>query len=174
MGSMRFATVHDRTFTLTGMFGRRTVEVVNVPRGWYPKSVRYRDKDITDVPTEFKAGSEPAVVEILLSTRGAVVSGRVVDDQGNPMSRGRVVMFPAEPSSWGSDQLASVAVSKAGTFEIGPQRGGEYLIIALDPTMDPPQPGERDELARLAETAERVTLRDEEHQTIDLRLVGRQ
>lgn len=66
------------------VYGRRTLELVNVPRGWYVKSIRYAGNEIIDGPTTFKDSEEPAI-EVLLSNRGAVVTGRVTDDRGNPV-----------------------------------------------------------------------------------------
>ena len=51
--------------------------------------------------------------------------------------------------------------------------GGNYFIVALEPGATPPPMDERDAWARLAKVAERVTLRDEEHQTIDLQAIKR-
>jgi hypothetical protein len=54
-----------------------------------------------------------------------------------------------------------------------PCGGGDYLIVALDPSVTPPRLDERDDLARLSKSAERITLGDEEHQTINLRALRR-
>jgi hypothetical protein len=171
-GSFRPGLVgEDRIFTLTGMFGKRTIDVANVPRGWYVKSIRYGDKEIVDVPTEFKAGTDPAALEILLSRRGAVVTGRVLDERGVPPRGARVLMLPADQARWSMFQLATATASGTGAFRIGPQRGGDYLIIALPPT-EIPDPGDRVRLARLAASAERITLSADEERTVDLRVAG--
>lgn len=39
--SHRSALWNDRIFTLSGIFGRRTLQIVNVSRGWYVKSIRW-------------------------------------------------------------------------------------------------------------------------------------
>jgi hypothetical protein len=161
----------DRIFTLTGMFGKRTIDVANVPRGWYVKSIRYEGKDIIDVPTEFKAGTDPAALEIVLSSRGAVVAGRVLDDRGEPVRGARVIMLPADPARRNRLDLTYATASRAGTFRVGPQRGGDYLIIALAPQTELPDPRDRDRLARLAESGERLTLSADEERTLDLRVV---
>jgi hypothetical protein len=160
----------DRAFLLEGMFGARTLELLNVPRPWYVKAIRYHDKDITDVPVEFKASSDPSGLEIVLSTRGAVVSGRVLDDRGNPVSDGRVVMFSADPATWLRRYVRSVSISKAGAFQTAPHRRGDYFIVALDASTPPPDYGDRDGFARLAKIAERISLGDEEQLTLDLPL----
>ncbi len=144
------------------------------PRGWYVKAVRYRDRDVTDVPTEFRASTDPSALEVVMSTRGAMLSGRVLDEIGNTVTGVRVVIFSAARARWNDQRLTVVAVSKEGTYQIGPLRGGEYFVVALDPSAVPPQPSSRSELAPLAETAERITLSGEGQQTMDLRLVKRE
>jgi hypothetical protein len=160
----------DRAFLLEGMFGARTLEVMNVPAPWYVKAIRYHDKDIIDVATEFKASSDPSVLEIVLSTRGAVVSGRVVDDRGNPVSGGRVLMFSTDPATWARRYVRSVPISKTGAFQTAPHRRGDYFIVALDASTAPPDYGDGEGFARLAKIAERISLANEEQLTMDLRL----
>jgi hypothetical protein len=90
----------DRVFYLGRMFGTRTLEVLNVPRGWYVKSIQYEGKDITNTPVEFTGSRDPSRLEIVLSNRGGVVSGRVVDDREEAASGARVILFPANPEQW--------------------------------------------------------------------------
>ncbi len=100
-GSSRSAVVDaDRTFRLTRMFGKQMLDVANVPRGWYVKSIRYAGKEIIDVATEFKAGTDPSALEIVLSNRGATIAGRVMDERGEPVRGARVVMVPTDPARW--------------------------------------------------------------------------
>jgi protocatechuate 3,4-dioxygenase beta subunit len=160
----------DGAFTIEGVFGRRTLEVFNVPPGWFVKSIRYKDKEIIDVPTEFKAGTDPMELEIILSTRGATVVGRVVDDSGNPAKGVRVVLVPVNPARRNSYEPFSAAVAANGEFRLGPQRGGDYFILAL-PAGSIPVASDTDRMAQLAESAERITLGDEEQLTLDLRVV---
>ena len=164
----------NREFLLKRMYGRRLLDFANVPRGWYVKAVRYRDRDVTDVPTEFRASTDPSALEIVMSTRGAMLSGRVLDEIGNPVTGASVVVFSADRARWNDVRLTVVPVSKEGTYQAGPLRGGDYLIVPLDPSAIPPQPATRSELAPLAETAERITLSGEGQQTMDLRLVKRE
>ena len=172
MGGSRGASVgEDGVFYLDRMFGTRKLDVFNIPRGWYVKSIAYEGKDITYAPTEFKGSRDPALLEVVLSNRGGVVSGRVVDERGEPVRGSRVILFPANPELWNERQVLGVNVSPGGTFKLGPQRAGDYLVVAFDPSTLPPNLIDRERLARLAPDAERITLREDEERTIDLRVV---
>jgi protocatechuate 3,4-dioxygenase beta subunit len=170
-GSSRHARMRDdRTFTLEGMFGTRVLAVENVPRGWHVKSIRYGAKEIADEPVEFKGGPDAPIVEIVLSNRGAVVTGRVLDDGGNPARGARVVVLWAGARA-GARPVAETRVSSTGVFRAGPVRGGDYLVVALPASAPPFQLAEWDRLARLAAVAERVTLGELDERVLDLRVV---
>ena len=172
LGGARSAAVgDDRVFYLDRMFGRRKLEVLNVPRGWYVKSIQYEGKEITHTPAEFTGSRDPSRLEIILSSRGAVVTGRVVDERGEPAPGARVILFPANPELWEMRQVAGINVAATGTFKLGPQPAGEYLVIAFYTSEQPAGLNDRERLTRLALDAERVTLRENEERTLDLRVL---
>ncbi len=162
--------VDDNRFTLKGAFGRRVLELVNVPRAWYVKSIRYGGREIIDEPTIFKDSAEPAI-EIVLSNRGAVVTGRVTDDQGNAAPGATILMFETDPQRMLWRYPSSTRASPTGEFRVGPVRGGDYFVVALPANTRPMQPGESRRFQKLAAAAERVTLGDLDERTVDLRLV---
>jgi hypothetical protein len=77
-------------------------------------------------------------------------------------------MFSADPGRWGRGDQPLASAMAAGTFRIGPQRGGEYLLAVIKADEPAPDPSDRDSLSRLSETAERIALLDEEENTITL------
>lgn len=158
----------ERPFVPTGIFGRRTLEFANVPRGWYVKSVRYEGNEIIDLPTELKAGTDPSRLEVVLSNRGAVVTGRTVDDRGVPVGGARVFLFRADGVQ---SCVTEALIAKDGAFRLGPVRGGDYLILALPLTARAPEIGEWDRLARLAAIAQRLTLDELDARMLDVRVV---
>ncbi|HET9264196.1 MAG TPA: carboxypeptidase-like regulatory domain-containing protein [Vicinamibacterales bacterium] len=161
----------DRTFTLEGITASRTLDVYNVPRGWYVKSIRYENREIFGVPTEFRDGGDRVALEVVLSNRGATVAGRVTDDRGNPARGGRVLMFPAGKARWGYHESSDVPISRGGTFRLGPQRAGDYFIVALASGGAEFNPLDQSRWARLVDIAERITLAREEERVLDLRVV---
>ena len=160
----------DRTFTIKGSFGRRVVDVLNVPRGWFVKSIRYGTTEIIDEAIEFKEtrGDAP-VLDIVLSNRGAVVTGHVADDAGNPVPGALVLMLSKRPN--GTRPISSTTATAAGTFKLDPARPGDYTIVALPRGSRYPQAGEWNRLARLAAQGERVTLGDLDERMVDLQVV---
>lgn len=164
---MRAAVRKDLTFTFEGIFGKRRLDVSNVPRGWFVKSIQYDTKDVTDSPVEFKAARIPPVLRITLSNRGAMILGRVVDDAGQPVARAQVLMLAPD----GTRNQYSASSSSNGTFRAGPLREGTYFVVALPSDTPPIQLGEWDRLSRLQKLAERVTLGELEERTVELRLV---
>ena len=163
-----------RSFKFEGIFGRRTIDIANVPRGWYVKSIKYRGKEVIDTPTEFGASDDPAGLEVLMSNRGGVVSGKVTDDAGKPVRGARVMLLSVNQDRW--TMFASYAGTRAtsaadGTYRFGPQRDGDYFVVAVPSTDMEPAGDDREKLTRLAERAERITLTLGEDRSLDLRVI---
>jgi hypothetical protein len=158
----------DLTFELIDLMGPMTVSVNGLPRGWIVREVRYRGRDITDVPTEFRTGDD--AIEIALTNRGAVVRGRVTDASGNPTTYGRVIIFPADAARrrHPPGHMAG-AVSKNGRFSLQPRRAGDYLIVAVPDTQDR-QFQDLKYFDVLARYAERIVLLEGDLREIDLRM----
>jgi hypothetical protein len=160
----------DLTFRLDKVFGRRTIAVVNMPTGWMHKSVSYKGKDATDVPVELTAGTDPRDLEIVLSNRGAIVSGTVVDERGRP-TRARVLMIPADRARWRSLLTAeSAASSPAGIFRLAPQRSGDYVIVAVSATDPVSDVQDARFFERILASGRSITVTENDRRTIDLTL----
>jgi protocatechuate 3,4-dioxygenase beta subunit len=169
-GSSRMAIVRtDRTFTFEGVFGPRTFDFANVPRGWFVKAVRYHGRDVLDDAVEFKEGGAPSL-EVVLSNRGAYVTGRVTDDRGQPVPRARLFAISADVPIPAQLHRGTASASATGEFRIGPLRGGEYYIVALTSAAEMLQMGQWDRIASLISGAERITVGDLEQRAIDLRV----
>ena len=172
MASARDAMVaSDRTFALTGLFGRRLFEVLNVPHGWYVKSIQYRGHDIADTPTELKASDDPSALAIVLSNRGATISGRVVDYHGEPSWNVQVVMYPVDSARWDESEPTRASVSADGAFRLGPRRPGSYFVAALEWDEAFINGADLELFTQVGKVAERITLTENEERSLDLRVV---
>lgn len=164
----------DLTFELSGLFGPQLLAVSGAPRGWIVKTIRYGGNDIMDVPTQFKDASDPQALEIVLSNRGAVVSGLVLEGSGKPSAGSRVVMFPVESARWRTPMSTPVSSSKDGSFTLSPYRAGDYLIVAVPSSSSVFDYGgpDQDGFAALSKVADRISLVENERRTIELRVVA--
>jgi hypothetical protein len=168
-GSASAQVKPDLTFELSGLFGPLTVQVGNPPRGWIAKSIRFKGEEIIDTLHDFTNARASDLLEILLTSRGARVSGRVLNDRGEPTSDATVMLLPADaakrrsPLSFGP---GGASPKPDGSYQLGPVRAGEYLIIAVGLGTVP----NAEYLEQLVRNAERITLVEDEQQSLDLRI----
>ena len=171
--SVRTSTTVEEgmTFQLPDMYGPRVLDVVNIPSGWVLKSITYRGKDVTDAVADLQAGGEPGTIEVVMHNRGAVVTGRVVDDGGKPV-RARVVMIPADRVRWLGFHIPLTALSSAtaGTYAFRPQRAGEYAIVAIDQAEPLPLEQNRAFFERILKSGQTITIAENERRAVDLRV----
>ena len=164
-GSVSATVNSDGTFVLDGLFGRRRIDVMNVPSGWYVKAVRYAGKDVLETPAEFKDGQS---LEIVLSNRGATISGTVAEVADHRVSQAQVLLFRAPADDKDIPSLAGNVLSVTGNYSFGPLREGEYIVIAVPADVAIPRRSGWDRLAALAAAGEHVTLGDLESRTVEL------
>jgi protocatechuate 3,4-dioxygenase beta subunit len=171
-GSNHHATANsDGTFTLEGLFGRRTIAVSNVPSGWYVKAIRYGSRDVIDEVVEFKPDGN-APLEIVLSNRGASITGTIADVIDHRVARAQVWLFRAPVNKDAAPSFAGSVLSVTGNYAFGPLRDGDYLIVAVPAGIQVPQVGDWERLASLAGLADHVTLTEMDQRTIALRVTA--
>jgi hypothetical protein len=163
---------NDLSFELDGLFGPQVLRVIGPPRGWIVKSVKYRGEDVTDTGVEFKSSNDPRLLEVTLTNRGAIVTGRVLDDDSTPAPNAFVVLLPADVEP--SRPSPIIPASTDGTFTIGPVRTGEYIVAgAIGISVRKfENPATRAEVAeQIAKIGERIILVENDKRSIDVRIV---
>ncbi|MCA1563011.1 MAG: carboxypeptidase-like regulatory domain-containing protein [Acidobacteria bacterium] len=164
----------DLTFELEGLSGPQVIGLGGYPADeWTLKAIRYRGEEILNIPTEFRTSTDPRALEIVLTNRGARLSGRVTDTRGVAAEDGSalVLIFPASPQEWRPDgNVIGTAPIREGAFRLGPRRPGEYLVLAAA-IEDYVMPRDAAGFERLAKVAENVTLLEGDQRTIDLTIV---
>ncbi len=168
-----FSAVNDKLeFALNELFHfPLVVGVENLPEGWVAKHVRYEDRDIVDLPTDFAAANPRARLEIVLTNRVARPSVRVTDGQDVPIGSYHIAILPADPNRWKGTAWSVQAVpSRDGVSSLGPRLPGEYLVAAL--SMDDYRvllhnPAR---VESLASVARRVTLAEGDNPILELHL----
>jgi protocatechuate 3,4-dioxygenase beta subunit len=163
---------NDLSFTLSGFFGPVRLSVRGVPRGWVVKSIRYNGQDITVLPVEF-ASDPRQQVEVVLTSRVAIVTGTVTDDGGKPAAGAMVFLLPADPKLAATELMfyRAYGAFKEGRFTAGGIRPGDYLIVALSAGQAEALTRQRPKVERLAKYAERISLIENDRLTMNLRVV---
>jgi protocatechuate 3,4-dioxygenase beta subunit len=175
LGPQSPATVRDdMSFELDRLFGPQLLMVMGAPRGWIVKSVKYRGDDVTDAAVEFKSGTDPRLLEVTLTNQVAIVTGRVLGDDGKPSPDAYVLMLPTDLTRWRPVPGSPLITPKSdGTFTIGPVRAGEYIVAAAIgiSTQKLLDPAVRADIAeRLAKAGERIVLVENDKRSVDVRI----
>lgn len=149
--------------------GRYYVRVTSVPAGWLLKSIRAGKYDAIDYPVEI---SEELNVSVTLTNRPTGINGSVRDARMVAVSGATLLILPVTPAGgaiWAPNRTRETRTSTNGVFIVSGLPPGEYLMVAID---DAVADGWQDErvMATLRTLATRITLRDGENKTVQLRL----
>jgi hypothetical protein len=122
------------TFELRGILGPQSLRVTGVPNGWVLKSITLEGEDITDVPYDFKAGSNVTGIVITLTDRVTDVSGIVRDSRGEAVKDYVLVVFPEDPELWvgNSRFVRTTRPNQEGSFSLKGLPPARYLAAVID------------------------------------------
>jgi Carboxypeptidase regulatory-like domain len=172
MGPPPNVTVNpDLTFALEGLFGPLSLQVMGLPRSWIVKAIRYKGEDIFARLVDFRGPRNE--VEVVLSSRAAVLSGTVDLPASDGPPDVMILMFPADPAlrrPLGGTMFTTAP--KDGKFEFPPTRGGDYIVVAASSEIvrRVMSSGPTPQLERLVKAGERITLAEGERKGVGLGL----
>jgi hypothetical protein len=148
--------------------GEYYVRVTGLPAGRYLKAITVDGDDALDQPAGLGDTNDPEII-ISLTDQPTTIAGSVRDARSLFVSGATVVVMPASTGQWSPNRSRQTRASMSGRFEISGLPAGEYLIVAFD---DASADGLQDErvLAQLRTLATRVSLRNQESTTLNLKL----
>ena len=161
------------TFEIDGLAGGRVFQFMNPPKGWSIKRITHDNDDVTDRGHDFKPGEEVDGFEIVMTRRTQRVTGKVVNENGDPLKEYTVVAFPEDQQKWtlpSNRWIQHGRPDQDGKFDITPLPAGKYLVVAVEYVAQ----GEWNDpewLARAARSASKVTLEEGASAALDLKLV---
>jgi hypothetical protein len=164
----------DWTFEITGLFDPRLLRV-NLPQGWYLKSVLMNGQDMTDAPIDVPPGQTVSGVQIVVTDKASEVNGRVVDLRGQPVTDVTVIVFPDDDKRWTfqSRFVRTARPDQDGRFQIrGLPSFDNYLIIPVQ-MLEDGQAGDPDYLTSVRDGAKPFSLADNETRAVELRWAPR-
>jgi hypothetical protein len=166
--------VDDRgRFRVNALAGRHRLQVDGLPDGWMVKSLTVNNDDIADVLFELR-GTETIDVQVLLTNRIPVVTGRVTSD-GRAAPGAAVLLFPEDSAMWTSlaRYVRTARGDAQGRFTISGLPGDtRYLAVALD-YVDDSEARDPDFLEQMKNLATPFALRDGDRRDLSLGLVVR-
>jgi uncharacterized GH25 family protein len=104
---------------------------------WFTSKVLVGGKDVLE--SGFKPADAQAAVEIVLSNKGALVEGTVLDRDQKPFANAEVIAFPRDPKLRRRMDMAQTATAdQQGHFKMRGVRPGEYIVFALENSQEQP------------------------------------
>lgn len=177
-GSASLVVQSDGTFYITRLAGRNRIVLQEAPDGWYMKQLVVGGTDVARDPFDFgEAGAAFDDAVLVMSSRGAVITGQAEQAGNAPPQPYRAVVFPTDSRNQisRSQFIKHVRASEDGTFRVTGLPPGSYFVAAVRDLMPPAgidewQPAD---LAWLASQATRVTIAEGETLTVRPRLATR-
>jgi hypothetical protein len=178
----------DGSFAVAGLMpGRYQIAVTGKPMrvasllpgrppqqtGWVVKSIRWKDQDLADTGIDLLADVAVTGVLVTLTNQPAQLDGTVIDAAGRPTGAFPIVVFATDRGFWsaGSRRVMQAQPASDGKFTVIGLPAGEYYVAAVT-RLEPGDLANRQFLEELLPASLRITIRDGEKKTQDLKLSG--
>ena len=161
----------DGTFLINDVSeGVYKVLAVGRTEGMYVKAVRMGSQDVLKSGLTVGAGGPGGLLEIVVSTAGAVVEGVVTDEDGLLSAGATVALIPGEaPSAW-SNFDKSTTTDQHGRFVIRDVRPGAYKAFAWK-EVEWGEWNDPEFLKPFEEKGAKIEAEDNGHVTVQLKLL---
>lgn len=164
----RAKVLDDWSLEMTNIWGPQFLRLLEPPEGWMVRRVDAGADDFVDRPIDFGRDDLPPI-RVVLTRRGAIITGIVRDADRVPAAGARVLVFAADARRWFQDERAIhwTRVGADGRYRSRALPSGDYLIAAVDDSVVrdwPPRPALLEALRAVASTLTvsegRSTIRD--------------
>jgi protocatechuate 3,4-dioxygenase beta subunit len=123
-GTFRFANLAAAKYVLS---------VLALPSGTYLKSARFGGQDVLHAPIDTASGTG-GTLELVLSFKGATVTGSVQNDKGEAMAGTMVTLWPKTPDPSPISGVHFGFTDPNGAFKFESLAPGDYYVAAWDET----------------------------------------
>jgi hypothetical protein len=120
-------------FAFAGLFvDDYNLRTMGLPDGTYVKDITYGGASILHEPLRVGSAMGEASLRIILARDGAVLTAKVADKEGRPVTDAWVYAIPADAASEAevADRLVSGQTDQDGVFNSKPLAPGKYSVIA--------------------------------------------
>jgi len=163
-------TITDRlAFSLPGVLAPVLVRLQGLPSGWFLRAVMAGSHDVVDTPID---GSDATSgIRLVVSSRGATLSGTLDDAEGRRAALRDVRLYPdadEAPPVWAS-RLRRALTDRSGSFQMDAVAPGAYIVLAADRPI--PTPIDEDTWAHIRRLGTPVSLREQAREAVTLTMV---
>lgn len=165
--SNRAQSKDDGTFQLRGIAPDvYRINVIGLPDGAYLKSIRFGGQEVTKTTVDLSSGAS-GQLDILISPNAADVTGVARNSKGEAVQGVMVqIWLPDE------DVSKTANTDQAGNFKLSGLGPGEYHMVAWE-DIEPGLSQDPAFRARFDSQAATVKLRDNSHETVEVKLIGK-
>ena len=132
IGSGRAQFQDDTSFQVNNVsLDAYDVTVTNLPDGYYLKSVRMGQQDVTETGVDFSQGA-PGEMTVTINPNGGQIDGTVQNDKGDPAGSAMVTVIPDEEHRSLGWLYRTSNTDQNGHFTIKGLRPGKYTVYAWE------------------------------------------
>jgi Carboxypeptidase regulatory-like domain len=135
-------------------------------RDFYVKSVIKDGREVVDAGFAVNAGT---VLDVVMSAKGALIEGTVVDAKGYPVVDAFVVTVPSSGARARPGAYQQVQAGRLGKFELHGLQPGEFLVVAFE--KDPGDVRGVEFLRKYEARGEKVSLGEGDTKSVQLVMV---
>jgi hypothetical protein len=165
------ATVNDDfTFEMKAPAGHYTIRMMGPNNDWRLHAVRLNGLDVTDSGFDVPVNGSVSDVAVEVTSKPTGATGKILDDNGQPVRDAWVVLFAQDPQRWSTPtRFISAGRPNLNNVYTVQVPAGEYFAVALT-DVEPGEWNDPDFLGPLRDRATRVTVADGANTTVDLKL----
>jgi len=140
------------------------IAVYDLRSGYYVKSIRAGDEDITEKGLDSTRGAIPGEIVVLVSPNGGTLAGTVQNDSAGKLGGVQVLAIPATERG---HLLRGALTDQAGHFEIKGLAPGDYRVFAFE-ELEPGAAEDPDFIKKFANKSHPVTIKERGSETVDV------
>jgi hypothetical protein len=161
----------DQTFKLANVSpDPYDINVFGLPEGFYLKSVRLGQQDVTETGVDFTPGVSAEQMTVVVNPNGGQIDGAVQNAKGDAAAGAMVTLIPDAPHRSISWLYRLANTDQNGHFTIKGVRPGEYKIYAWE-DLEPGAQQDPDFVKRHESAGEAVSVKESSHETVQLKIV---
>jgi len=142
--------------------------------GWTLKGAIAGGRDIADSPIEIRAGVDVPNVVVTFTDQPTELTGTVIDGAGRVTPDFPIIVFSTDQAYWtlGSRRVQTARPASDGKYKVTGLPAGEYFVSAVT-AVDRTEVYDPAFLSQLVGASFKITIKDGEKKTQDLKLGGR-